>query len=1310
MVRRFIHFTLRKLWLALAILLVLAAVVLSIVRYTLPYLDNYREDIESFIAEQFNQEVSIGSLSADWSSFGPSLVLEDLELTVSDEYPFDLSIRRTHLVLNLWQSLWQREWLLEDFVLDGVHFSHEVDWRTSSGDDLPLVDALEQLLLDQLESFQVVNSEVVLRDSQDIARTLFIEQLSWVNRDAMRQGTGRFRVSELTANSLNFVINAEGPRFRDMQGELYLEADNLDLSPWLESVIAGVEITRAELNVNAWFDFAEGRLGNAQVHFGENRLVWQRDEESHSLVSSPVTWGLWPQQDGFLMAGEALTLQVDEVEWPVESVRWSYRGGEHLWNLRNLSFSETAPLWSLFGSPGAQIRDWFAGIQPQGVVNDVQVRLDREFDWSFYVRADDVQWQSHRGVPGLTGLGFELWSGQQQGAFTLRGEEVNFVSPMTFSAAQQLSQIDWAGYWTQLEEGFRVALPQGRVRMANVALDQQFSLTREHNQSPVVEWWLQGEGAELPVADALELLPLQIGPELTEYLQGAVQEGEVSTLNMLWRGDLDSFPYYHGEGIFMARLIADNLDFKFQPDWPAIEQTRLTLSFEDQGLHMRARGGSMLGTELVSVDARIPDLMLPEPWLILDASARGNAGQAREVFINSPLADTVGVTLQQLDSADTFEGAFELRLPLFDAAGEQTDDKDQPIAVGVQGYVDFNGQSLTILPIDLSLNNLDGRLYFDNQALEASAISASIFQLPVFVSLQGGPETASDAFRARAPATEEVYQLSVQMDSSWGTADLQASPVLSWLAPFTSGEVVSDTDFRLQIAEGRLDYDWQMRNVLDEASIELPQPLRKGMGEPGFVDIRVRGNEERLHAHLLWPDAIRFETELTLGETQLDRALLELGQTHDRGPAIPDQGMDAYADVEDIDVSAWLAVLSMLGADTGEDGGLPWQLPPLQQVSAEVHKATWMNQQFNLVQLGGQREAQRWELTANADEGRVHVSVPLAGLAEDEDIRVRIDYLNLVRTRNDEASEDADSVSLPRPDGAFFDRLPALHVVCEVCRYEGNEIGRIEGRLNPGVPGGQLEQLHIRRSGAEVNLTGGWYEAESGYVSSVNGWVAVADVGNLVADFGGSSVVRDSNAQVELDLSWPGSPAEFDLEQLNGEIEWRLGSGYLRDVSDGGARLFSLFSLESLMRKLTLDFRDIFARGMFYSSFRGTLNVEDGVVFTDDTRMNGSAGDMEVIGRTNLVTEELDYKLVYIPKVTSSLPVLVAWMVNPPTGLAALLIDRVLHDAQVISRLEYSISGTVSEPIVNEEARTQTDVELPEVEFDQLLEENNDPD
>ncbi|RUO34016.1 YhdP family protein [Aliidiomarina soli] len=1293
MVRRILHFTVRKLWLMLAILLVLAAVILSGVRYSLPYLDHYRSDIESLIEERYGQRVEIGALAADWSTFGPSLVLQDVSVTVDQAQPFTLHVGRTHLVVNLWQSLWNWQWQLDDFVLEGVNVDYLIDFSDPGSGELPLLDALEGLLLEQLEQFQVVESQINLRNQEGSGRTLYIEQLSWVNRVDRRQGRGRVRVSDVTADNLNFILDVEGDHFLTMRGELYLQAEQLDMSPWLEAVIAGVDISRAELNVRAWFDFDQGRLGNGQVHFGENVLQWQRDGRDHQLVSSPVTWGIWPQDNGWLMNSEPLTFRVDDSEWPVDSVRWHFQDGEHTWNLHNLVFSDTAPLWSLFGSPGAQIRDWFAGIKPAGVVNDVQVRLSPALEWSFFASADNIRWQSHRGVPGLQGLSFDFWSDLKRGAYRLSGDNVALVSPATFSNTQQLSRIHWQGYWERLNDGWRVALPEGRVRLADVEFNQQFTLTREGVDVPTVEWWLSGDGAQLAVADALELLPLQLGQRLTDYLREAIVDGEVNKMSLLWRGALETFPYYQNDGVFLASLQASPLDFRFRPEWPMVTDTAMTIEFRDHALRMLAEGGSLGGTEVLEVDAQITDLMLPQRWLRINAKARSTGVAARELFMDSPLQKTVGAALQRLHSEDSFDGEVELQIPLFAAAQDQSEDP----RIRVAGHVDFSGQQLLIEPIGMTLKNLDGRFNFDDDHLDAESVTAEVYNLPLQLSLAGAP------FEQEA---DKGYGLDVTVAGEWPAEFIHRQLDAQWLDEFVDGDVRSDANLALRFIDDGFSYRWAMRTMLDQLTMDLPAPLGAERAAGDYFDFTIRGDHEQMMVTALWPSLLRFEGALPLGEKTFSRALVELGETPERGPALSDEGLALYLDLDELDVSSWLAIRNALlaapqGADEG--AGIAWRLPALNQLSGRIQQLSLLGQQLEDVQLSGRTEDEGLSFDLISDSGRVAMMLPHD---PQQPIAVRADYLSLQKVENN--NSESSSVDLT-PAGDVFDQLPAIHLVCQLCRYDEKEIGRIEATIDPSYEGEQLRNLNIRRSGAEVDMTGGWQKGDTGYVSRVQGWVAVNDIGNLFADFGVSSVVRDSSTQLEFDLHWDGSPAEFNKQSLSGAIDWELGSGYLRDVSDGGARLFSLFSLESLMRKLTLDFRDIFARGMFYSSFRGTLTIDEGIVYTDNTRMNGSAGDMDVRGSTNLVSEALDYQLVYVPKVTSSLPVLVAWMVNPPTGIAALLIDRVLHDAQVISRLEYSITGTVSQPVVNEEARDQMDVDIPDIEFEQSTENEDDP-
>ena len=75
---------------------------------------------------------------------------------------------------------------------------------------------------------------------------------------------------------------------------------------------------------------------------------------------------------------------------------------------------------------------------------------------------------------------------------------------------------------------------------------------------------------------------------------------------------------------------------------------------------------------------------------------------------------------------------------------------------------------------------------------------------------------------------------------------------------------------------------------------------------------------------------------------------------------------------------------------------------------------------------------------------------------------------------------------------------------------------------------------------------------------------------------------------------------------------------------------------------------------------------------------------------------EIDYDLAVAPQVTSSIPVIVAWMVNPVTGLAALAIDKVIHSAWVISEINFKVSGSMNDPVVKEIDRKSREVTLPQ--------------
>ena len=115
---------------------------------------------------------------------------------------------------------------------------------------------------------------------------------------------------------------------------------------------------------------------------------------------------------------------------------------------------------------------------------------------------------------------------------------------------------------------------------------------------------------------------------------------------------------------------------------------------------------------------------------------------------------------------------------------------------------------------------------------------------------------------------------------------------------------------------------------------------------------------------------------------------------------------------------------------------------------------------------------------------------------------------------------------------------------------------------------------------------------------------------------------------------------------------------------------------------------------MFYSELKGDFSLKDGVAYTDNVLMKGAAGDLSVVGNTNLNNSELDYRMTYKPNLTSSLPVL-AWIatLNPVTFLAGVALDEVITSS-VIAEINFEVTGNLDEPQFKQVSRKNKNISV----------------
>ena len=120
-------------------------------------------------------------------------------------------------------------------------------------------------------------------------------------------------------------------------------------------------------------------------------------------------------------------------------------------------------------------------------------------------------------------------------------------------------------------------------------------------------------------------------------------------------------------------------------------------------------------------------------------------------------------------------------------------------------------------------------------------------------------------------------------------------------------------------------------------------------------------------------------------------------------------------------------------------------------------------------------------------------------------------------------------------------------------------------------------------------------------------------------------------------------------------------------------RLFGLFAIPSLPRRLILDFSDLFENGFEYDLAEGSFALENGNAFTDDLFMESETARVEGVGRTGLVNEDYDKVVTITPRISSSLPLAPIWAVQK-------ILDRDLLDN--VFSYQYRVTGAWDEPVI----------------------------
>ncbi|EFG8622286.1 AsmA2 domain-containing protein [Escherichia coli] len=1246
-----------------AALVVIAALLVSGLRIALPHLDAWRPEILNKIESATGMPVEASQLSASWQNFGPTLEAHDIRAELKDGGEF--SVKRVTLALDVWQSLLHMRWQFRDLTFWQLRFRTNTPITSGGSDDSLEASHISDLFLRQFDHFDLRDSEVSFLTPSGQRAELAIPQLTWLNDPRRHRAEGLVSLSSLTGQHGVMQVRMD---LRDDEGLLsngrvWLQADDIDLKPWLGKWMQdNIALETAQFSLEGWMTIDKGDVTGGDIWLKQGGASWLGEKETHTLSVDNLTAHITRENPGWQFSIPDTRITMDGKPWPSGALTLAWipeqdvggkdnkRSDELRIRASNLELAGLEGIRPLAAKLSPALGDVWRSTQPSGKINTLalDIPLQAADKTRFQASWSDLAWKQWKLLPGAEHFSGTLSGSVENGLLTASMKQAKMPYETVFRAPLEIADGQATISWLNNDKGFQLDGRNIDVKAKAVHARGGFRYLQPANDEP----WL-GILAGISTDDgsqAWRYFPENLmGKDLVDYLSGAIQGGEADNATLVYGGNPQLFPYKHNEGQFEVLVPLRNAKFAFQPDWPALTNLGIELDFINDGLWMKTDGVNLGGVRASNLTAVIPDYSKEK--LLIDADIKGPGKAVGPYFDETPLKDSLGATLQELQLDGDVNARLHLDIPL---NGE---------LVTAKGEVTLRNNSLFIKPLDSTLKNLSGKFSFINGDLQSEPLTASWFNQPLNVD-----------FSTKEGA--KAYQVAVNLNGNWQPAKTGVLPAA--VNEALSGSVAWDGKVGIVLPyHAGATYNVELNGDLKNVSSHLPSPLAKPAGEPLPVNVKVDGN---LNSFELTGQAgadNHFNSRWLLGQKlTLDRAIWAADSK--TLPPLPEQS-GVELNMPPMNGAEWLALFQKGAAESvGGAASFP------QHITLRTPMLSLGNQQWNNLSIVSQPTANGTQVEAQGRE----INATLA-MRNNAPWLANIKYLyynpSVAKTRGD----STPSSPFPTTERINFRGWSDAQIRCAECWFWGQKFGRIDSDIT--ISGNTLTLTNglIDTGFSRLTADGEWINNPGNERTSLKGKLRGQKIDAAAEFFGVTTPIRQSSFNVDYDLHWRKAPWQPDEATLNGIIHTQLGKGEITEINTGHAgQLLRLLSVDALMRKLRFDFRDTFGEGFYFDSIRSTAWIKDGVMHTDDTLVDGLEADIAMKGSVNLVRRDLNMEAVVAPEISATVGVAAAFAVNPIVGAAVFAASKVLGPLwSKVSILRYHISGPLDDPQINEVLR-----------------------
>ncbi len=1280
-------------------LVLLAAVAITGVRLALPYLEHYQEQVETWAGRFLQQTVSVDSLSAEWHGWTPSLLLRGVHLHSPDRTRDIISFARASVEISPLRSLWKRQPVPRHIVISGLDLSVSrlpdgalqvagIDLRDPARDN-----EFVKWLFGQ-ERIEVQQTRVTWTDYKHRQAAVQFRAVSLLIRtDGDRaQVTGSARLPGRYGETLSFALDTTGKLWTsEWSGALYATTARFKPDSWYrEHRPEPLTPAGGSADLTLWSRWQQAKPVRVQGQLAYRDFVVLGADTSLNVdeLSGQFLATKLPQHNWHVNLKLA-QVQTEHGVWPstdIEFVTPPASGGRYALRFDYLKLADLLPLAAQLELLPAAIPALPDTASLRGELLDGLLVHDRRADAAELLEYDVAFRNLDAG--GGDRPAVQISAGRVRGTdseirLSMNGSSGQFSRPDLYEQELAFAHIDGALTWTRTTPGWTLELDRFYLENRDMALALRGQL-QQGASHPLPHLDLVAEIRSERLENMYRYLPHTPKFRIREWLQRAFHGGHIDTGIAVLRGYPDEFPYRARNGNMQAVVNVSQSIVEYSHRWPVVDNVDAEVFFDNETLTARISRGSVFSAAITEASGAIEDLTTRPKIVLLQGTVKGSEQDLETFTAQSPLAEDPIIKHTNQSLVDgTFELDLDLSIPIKAPARQ----------LAMAGALHLQDARLVSDAGKLELEAVHGTVGFTHESVDGRGLTARFAGEPVTLGMSGSknnPE-APPAFVIAGQSSDAfiIEQLSERFpDAADFAAKLgqRMSGATDWQARFIFEQQPAGLVQRLEIASD-----------LYGLMLDLPRPLWKPTysrrplllsktllaGTPLVLDygsgVHVRlytGQEQEQSQKREQGQGQRQGQSQDPEQSQSQRQQLEkldivLGEGFPNRPTGP--GINLWGSMDALMLEEWRAALdAFAGAADAEPGFFSTAT-----INAELQTGllNLMNQSFQDSNVRASRINGDWRVAVQGALLAGEAYLPQHPSPQQR-LEVSLEKLALSAFDNNNTAQEAD----PR-------QLPPMRVEIADFTYGDLQLGAMQLAAVRTDNGLAFEEIGFTTQDLTMAGAGLWEKPFNRNRCNFTINLQANKLQRMLDTFGYDNAgIRAGKTDITIDAGWDGSPHEFSLANMAGSFEIRVTKGRLLEVSPAAGRLFGLLSIQTLPRRLTLDFTDLFGKGLAFDRISGNFNISGGNAYTNNLRLKGPSVDVLISGRTGLIAQDYDQLATVTPQFADNLPIASALLGPVGIGVGAFLylannvFDGVKDDIDSILSRQYTITGNWYNP------------------------------